>query len=75
MPRAPYGDSQGAQVEVVGVQALGRLPLARSISACSKLGSMAPTTLCGDLVLKREDVVKCAVEPVRPKVRACRRLD
>ena len=62
---------EGAEVKVVGIEAVGRLALARSISACRSFGSIAPTTLMRDLVLHREDVVERRGRSARPR-HACR---
>ena len=39
------GARQAAQIVVVGIEAIGRLAPARSISACSSFGTIVPTTL------------------------------
>ena len=49
--------------------------LARSISARSSFGAIAPTTLLGDLILQFEDVVERAFEAIGPEMRPGCRVD
>ena len=61
--------------EVVSTHVSGCLLLARSISALRTVGSMAATTFVGDLILKIKDILKIAIEFVRPKMASCLGVD
>src|SRR5690242_17645304 len=61
---------QRAQVEVVGVEVLGRLAAGAVGLAETQPWLYGPHDTRGNLVLQVEDVVEASVEAVRPEVRA-----